>query len=205
VDSHALAEQLRTPEGAMGEEVGKAMAQYNVPANAFVFEHLTIKPVDHVLEIGFGPGEGIAEAVRLTPNGYVAGIDHSATMLSMAEERNYKALMQEAAELLVGEASALPYEDESFHVVFAVNVFHFWKDPTVELTECKRVLKPGGVIALYMAHPSSWPQGFAESGIFIAREPEEVQRMLQDCGFRETDIHISTTEDGKGFLVKGVK
>src|SRR3989338_6828815 len=82
-----------------------------------------------MLEVGFGPGEAIAEAVRLTPQGFVAGIDFSETMLRMAEKRNHRAMMEEHVELTLGEAGKLPYEEESFDKVFAMNVFHFWQEP----------------------------------------------------------------------------
>jgi tRNA G46 methylase TrmB len=92
VDIASLARQLRHPEGEMGKQVGTVMARFNAPANAFVFEQLRIQPMDRVLEIGFGPGEALAEASRLTPTGFVAGIDGSETMLRMAEDRNRRAI-----------------------------------------------------------------------------------------------------------------
>lgn len=205
VDIHELAPQLRKPEGEYGKNVGTVMAQYNGPAIAFTFECLQVQPADHILEIGFGPGEGIAEAVRLTPNGYVAGIDHSHAMFQMAGERNHRAIMQEHVELTVGTASELPYEDESFHKLFAINVFHFWADPSKELAECKRVLRPGGRLVFYLVHPSSWPKGLAETGIFTAREPQESEKLLRDAGFQNVESRIFTHPDGKGYVVLGMK
>jgi SAM-dependent methyltransferase len=203
VDINVLTKQLRKPEGEFGEEVGRAMAQYNAPAYAFVFECLRVQPEDHVLEIGFGPGEGIAEAVRLTPKGFVAGIDHSETMLAAAEKRNHRAVMQERVELTLGSATELPYKDGSFDKIFAVNVFHFWPDPTRELSECARVLKPGGQIVLYVVHPASWLKGFAESGVFVAREPEESDNIFAAAGFTKVEHRMQTFEGGKGFVVMG--
>ena len=202
----ALKKHPRKPEGGMGNEVGAAMAHFNMSAIAFTIECLQIQPNDHLLEIGFGPGEAIAEAVRLTPNGYIAGIDHSAAMLKMAEERNHRAIMQEHVELTLGDARKLPYEDESFDTVFAVNVFHFWPDPTRELAECRRVLKPGGRIAFFLTHPSSWLPGIRETGVFTAREAEDVEKILLAAGFGKVESLATKTEpDGKGFVVAGTR
>ncbi len=204
VDKAALAQQLRKPEGSMGKEVGKAMELYNGKAISFTLESLHIQPRDHVLEIGFGPGEGIAQAVQLTPQGYVAGIDHSPVMLTMAGERNHRAIMQEHVELTLGSADKLPYEDASFDKIFSVNVFHFWTDPARELAECRRVLKPGGSIAFFLTHPSSWLPGLRDTGVFIAREAEDIEKLLLAAGFGNVETHTTKTEpDGKGFVVVG--
>ena len=183
-DMNVLAQQLRKPEGNYGREVGKVMAQKNSEVIAFTLTCLGVRASDHVLEIGFGPGEGIAQAVRLAPKGFVAGIDYSKDMLVMAEERNHRALMQERAELALGDARELPYADESFDKIFAVNVFHFWPNPAQELAKCRRVLKPGGSIAFFMAYPSSWMPGLRESGVFFAPEPKDVEILLIAAQFK---------------------
>lgn len=203
VDMTVLAPQLRKPQGEYGRQVGKVMAEKNAEVNAFTLQCLKVQPTDHILEIGFGPGEGIAQAVQLTAKGFVAGLDYSQDMLEMATERNHRALMQEHVELTLGEASELPYADESFDKIFAVNVFHFWIDPTSELSECRRVLKPGGKVAFFMAYPSSWLPGLKESGVFIAREPEQVEVALKEAGFRDTESHTCTVGEFRGFATLG--
>lgn len=200
-----LAKQLLKPEGELGEQVGEAMAERHVKAMAWTFEHLHVEPTDHVLEIGFGPGEGIAEAARLTPKGYVAGIDFSETMLQMAENRNHDAIMQERVELTLGEAAKLPYPDESFDKLFAMNVFHFWQKPQQELLECLRVLKSGGRLVFYTTHHSAWVKGVSETGIFLAYEPEQVEKILTDAGFRDVKSQTSVLNERKCFIVTGIK
>ncbi len=205
MDPQAMALQLRKPDGAIGEEFGKVMAQYNVEPIAKAIEALELKPNDHVLEIGFGPGEGIAEAVRLTPSGFVAGIDHSDAMLKMAEQRNHKAVMQEHVELTIGSADELPYEDESFNKIFSVNVFHFWPNPSIELSEQMRVLKPGGRVVHFVVHPSSWFKGLDTTDVFIAREPQEIEKIFTAAGLRNVKSRNFESEGWKSFLVLGEK
>lgn len=198
-DIAALTKQLRKPEGGYGKQVGQVMAQKNSEVTAFTIECLEVQPTDHVLEIGFGPGEGIAQLVHITTSGFVVGVDYSEDMLTMAKERNHKALMQECAELLLGDAENLPCEDDSFTKVFAVNVFHFWNDPSKELAECMRVLRSGGRIGFFMSFPSAYIPGFKESGVFIPREPEEVEACLLHAGFIDARSKTFTLGDFKGF------
>lgn len=201
----ALAQQLRHPTGDAGKQVGEVMAQYNAQSKAFVFECLDIRPNDSMLEIGFGPGEAIAEAARRAPEGFIAGIDQSQTMLDMATKRNHRAIMEERVQLTLGTADTLPYDDETFDVVFAVNVFHFWPDARTELAECRRVLKTNGTILFYVTHPSSWLPGLEKTGVFVAREPEAMQKMLQEATFRNIHHRLLTSTDGTGFVVFGSK
>lgn len=204
-DMQAIAPQLRKPEGAMGREVAQAMARNNDEVIAFTLECLGVEEADRLLEIGFGPGEGIAQAVRLAPRGFVCGIDHSAEMLTMAAERNYRVLMEESAELTFGSADHLPYDDEIFDGIFAVNVFHFWRDPAPELAECRRVLRSGGRVAFFMAYPSSWRPGLRESGVFIARDPEDVERALTDAGFVQPRSDTITLGAFRGFATTATR
>ncbi len=205
VDMTQLAKQLRKPEGEWGKQVGAMMAEHTEPLNMFAIKCLNIQPADRILEIGFGPGVAIEEIAHLAPDGYIAGIDHSPEMLAMAEQRNRKPIIEERVELIIGTADELPYDDASFDKVFAVNVFHFWPDPTAELKECQRVLKPGGMILFYLTEPAFWPKGLAESGVFIARTPAEVQEILKQAGFNKTEYRLHSAKDFKGFAVWGIK
>lgn len=205
VDMNVLARQLRKPEGDFGKDVGKEMVEYNAGTIAFTFDCMHVQPTDRILEIGFGPGEAIAEAARLTPRGFVAGIDSSDVMLTMASERNHRALMQEQVELTLGSADDLPYGGNSFDKVFAVNVFHFWADPVKELSECMRVLKPEGKVFFYVTSPSSWIQGLEKTGVFFARESKDVEKILAQSGFQNVKSESFFSKDGEGFVTQGEK
>lgn len=52
---------------------------------------------------------------------------------------------------VVGDAHALPFRDNVFDHVFAFNVFEHLRDPAIAASEIRRVLKPGGAVALHTA------------------------------------------------------
>jgi len=78
----------------------------------------------------------------------VVGIDHSELMLRQARRRNVEAIRAGRVELLLGSADALPRFEGRFDKVLAVNVYMFWKDPVSVLSGLRRVMKPGGGIAI---------------------------------------------------------
>jgi ubiquinone/menaquinone biosynthesis C-methylase UbiE len=58
-----------------------------------------------------------------------------------------------AAQVVQGDAEALPFADGSFTAVAMAVVFLFLPDPVRALRECRRVLAPAGRIAVYTSAP----------------------------------------------------
>lgn len=179
-----LRAQFRNPHGFVGRIVGIIMLITNRRTNRFVVEMLDVQPRDHVLEIGFGPGAGIALLAARANLGFVAGVDPSSTMLAQASARNRALLRSGRAELKTGGVSAIPYREESFDKVCSVNNIYFWPSRADDLREIGRIMKPGGTLALaFRKEPS--PDSPAEPPSF---DPEEARRLLLAAGFRDVRI-----------------
>lgn len=140
--------QFAHPQGWVGRLVGTILAWKNRERNAWAISLLDIQPSDHVLEIGFGPGQAIQEVAKLTPAGFVAGIDLSDVMVSQASKRNAAAIRSGHLLLRQGAESPLPFEDDKFNKAFAVNSMQFWSNPIRGLEEIRRVLKPRGRVVI---------------------------------------------------------
>jgi ubiquinone/menaquinone biosynthesis C-methylase UbiE len=97
-------------------------------ARRFVAEGLT-----PVLDVGCGEGE---LATHL-PAGAWVGVDASAEMLRRAPEPHHQA-----------DATALPFSDEAFGSVALLYVLYHLPDPASALAEARRVLQPGGLVAV---------------------------------------------------------
>jgi ubiquinone/menaquinone biosynthesis C-methylase UbiE len=68
-------------------------------------------------------------------------------MLREASRNNAKRLQMGALHLALGSSAQSPFPDNSFDIVFCVNVIYFWENPEVDLKEIQRILKPGGIFA----------------------------------------------------------
>ncbi len=181
---HTLALQFRRPSGLLGKLAG-LLFRINREGNEWTIGLLEILPTDHVLEIGFGPGLAIQRAAALAMRGRVAGVDFSETMLTQARKRNAAAIAAGRVELKLGDAAALPYPDDSFDKVFDANVIYFWRDPLAHLREVRRVLKPGGRLALYLIAKEDMAKfKFTQTGVYTLYTGEEVVRLLVQAGFR---------------------
>jgi ubiquinone/menaquinone biosynthesis C-methylase UbiE len=116
-------------------------------------ERLNLKPGMKVLDVATGTGNLAIPAAKTGAD--VTGIDIAPNLIEQATERA-KAQGVEA-KFEVGDAEALPYEDNTFDVVMTMFGAMFAPRPDVTASELIRVTKPGGLIAM-----ANWtPEGFA--------------------------------------------
>lgn len=111
------------------------------------------------LEIGAGTGYFTLNLLRSGVVGAAVATDISPGMLG-ALERSAREL-GETVETVTCEASALPFEDGSFDLVFGHAVLHHLPDLDAAFREFRRVLRPGGVVA-FCGEPSRYGDRLAE-------------------------------------------
>ncbi len=174
--------QFAHPEGWAGRFVGMILALKNRKRNAWTISMLDIQPSDQVLEIGFGSGQAIQEVAKLTPNGFVAGIDLSDVMVEQASKRNSMAIRSGRVLLRQGSESPLPFEDNKFNKVFAVNSMQFWSNPIAGLQEIRRVLKSGGRVVITIQ--PMWAKTEEE----VQSVGEKLVFQLKQVGFKQVRL-----------------
>jgi ubiquinone/menaquinone biosynthesis C-methylase UbiE len=145
------------PQGVLGRLGGIIMARTNADFGMWVAGLLDIGPADIVLEVGFGPGVVIQRLSRQWPAVVIAGVDPSAEMVAQARARNASSIERGSVDLRQGLVESLPFEDNRFDKAFAVNSMQVWPDAVAGLKEIRRVMKPGGGIALGFTRHSGQP------------------------------------------------
>lgn len=98
-----------------------------------------------ILEIGVGTGLSFEDYDATTE---ITGIDISEPMIARAHERAKSGRYPFVKELTVMDAQALAYPDASFDCVVGQFVITLVENPERVLSECTRVLRPGGQIIL---------------------------------------------------------
>ena len=144
---YILMRMFGRPEGAFGSLGGMIMARTNCKMAESVIGLLQIRPHERVLEVGFGPGVGIALLAKSASSGYVAGVDPSREMVAQARARNAAAIETGLVDLRQGSVERLPFSDDAFDAVMAVNSMQVWPDATAGLREVRRVMRTRGRIA----------------------------------------------------------
>jgi ubiquinone/menaquinone biosynthesis C-methylase UbiE len=100
-----------------------------------------IPPGSSVLEVAPGPGYFCIELAKLGPYS-ITGLDISHTFVEIA--RNKAAEANVRADFQQGNASSMPFPDNTFDLLLCRAAFKNFGQPVRALQEMRRVLKPGG-------------------------------------------------------------
>ncbi|MFF2273966.1 methyltransferase domain-containing protein [Agromyces sp. NPDC058136] len=101
----------------------------------------------NVLDVGSGPGTITLDLARRVRPGRVLGIDASAEVVAQANGLAESEGVRNAS-FEVGDAYGLDADDDTFDVVHAHQVLQHLARPVDALREFRRVLKPGGLLAV---------------------------------------------------------
>ena len=107
-----------------------------------VVDALGVAPDARVLEIGCGPGYFSPTLATAVPHGEVILADLQPEMLSLARER---LSAFDHARLVQLDATLLPFDSATFDAVLVVLMLGEVPERERCLSECRRVLRPGGV------------------------------------------------------------
>jgi SAM-dependent methyltransferase len=102
---------------------------------------LDLEPGSRCLDVGCGTG---ALTTQLAKVGDATGIDPSAGFVAYAAEDLPSATFH------VGDAQALPFDNDTYDVAVSGLVLNFVPDHHAMVTEMARVVRPGGAVALYV-------------------------------------------------------
>jgi ubiquinone/menaquinone biosynthesis C-methylase UbiE len=108
-----------------------------------IAKHLRTSKDSRLLDLGCGTGRfSLPLASKLGLD--VIGLDSSEDMLAKAKEKDSNSVVK----WVLANASALPYPDSLFDIVFISHLLHHVDSPLKVLKECGRVLVPSGVVII---------------------------------------------------------
>lgn len=169
-------------------EIGMTKHIGSLKATDEMLELAQIKAGDHILDVGVGVGKTppyIIKKYGVT----VAGIDITPRMIERSIQVAKQTGIADKTEYKVADAQDIPYPDETFDIVMVESVCAFIPDLPRAMREFKRVLKPGGYLAM---NESTWINAPDEvmnqvmDGIGAnPKTPEEWEGSMRDAGFED--------------------
>jgi SAM-dependent methyltransferase len=185
---------------------------YSMPVSMWLIDHLKLQPGERVLELAGGPGDtGFLAAELLEPGGTLISSDASEAMLKVARARaaalgvgnvEFKQLELEWIDLQTASVDAVVCR---FGIMLSV-------DPEAAAREARRVLRPGGRIAVAVwdePKHNPWatipgralielglasPPDPNAPGMFALAAPGRLQQLLESAGFVEVAVDAVTLE-----------
>ncbi|BCL34926.1 delta(24)-sterol C-methyltransferase [Nostoc sp. MS1] len=106
-----------------------------------------VKEAENILDVGCGIG-GSSLYLAEKFHAQATGITLSPVQAARATERAKEAGLGTRSKFLVANAQAMPFEDNSFDLVWSLESGEHMPDKTGFMQECYRVLKPGGTLIM---------------------------------------------------------
>ncbi len=115
-----------------------------------------------ILDVSCGTGALLERLMRLFPEGTLVGLDGSWGMVRQAHANVSRQACPPtrsgggACSVIQGLADHLTFRNATFDRVVCTNAFHYFRHPLHVLQECRRVLRPSGVLVLLDWCGESW-------------------------------------------------
>jgi ubiquinone/menaquinone biosynthesis C-methylase UbiE len=140
--------QCRKPEGLFGRFVLWDMNRHHSKLTDWGLSQVSIKLNDKILDVGCGGGRTIHKLAVAASAGKVYGIDYSESSVAAARRANAHWIDVGQVEIQHGSVSQLPFANETFDLVTAIETHLFWPDLPNDFREIFRVLKPGSELLI---------------------------------------------------------
>ena len=194
--SKFFSEQAKNPFGIFGRlAMPIIFDRGNAYLNGFVNELMSIQANDHVLEIGFGTGKLIYEMAGEINQGCIEGVDISNTMVSIAEKRNKKYIVDGRVKIKEGNFDEIPFENKKFTKICSVNTIYFWPKPENTAKKIAGLLSPGEKFIVAFEDIEQLKQRNLNRNLFQLYSKSYIKSLLINAGFT-TDVSIESRVKG---------
>ena len=140
--------QVRKPSRWFGRFFLFMMNRSHSRLTDWGLKHVQIQNNFIILDVGCGGGRTIQKLAILAPGGKIYGIDYAAGSLAASRSLNAGLIRSGRVEITRASVSALPFPENMFDLVTAVETQYYWPDLGHDMQEIRRVLKPGGTLVI---------------------------------------------------------
>ena len=185
------------PEGFWGKLMIRSMNRGHSELTDWALGYVSVDNGFRVLDIGCGGGRTVDKLCSKVGGGKVFGVDYSQLCVEKSVKYNHKNILCGKAEITQASVSELPFEQDSFDLVTAVETYYFWQDKLGDLREVLRVLKRGGKLLLVFEmlktddDPDRWTAVENRLNIEAVRR-EDITEILLRAGYQNIRTHVKS-------------
>ncbi len=200
--SSLVGRQLAHPSGWFGRVVmTRALNRGNRELIASTVDCLKLSAETRLLDVGFGGGLALQLARR---RGAVRlfGADPSLAAVEQLRSTHSKWIQGGTVTLRQASVERLPFDTGSMHAIVSTNTVYFWADLAAAFSELRRVLVPGGMLALGFTSSQKLRTftSITQHG-FLFYEVTELMTQAKNAGFAGVDLIALHGRDTEGDYV----
>lgn len=140
--------QVRKPDRWLGRLFAVMMNGSHSALTDWGLAHLRIEKGFEILDVGCGGGRTVQKLAALASSGRVSGIDYADGSVATSRAVNAQLIRDDRVMIEKASVSKLPFPDDSFDLVTAVETQYYWPDPVNDMREILRVLRAGCTLAV---------------------------------------------------------
>jgi ubiquinone/menaquinone biosynthesis C-methylase UbiE len=138
--------QVRKPTRWVGRLFAWLMNVSHSGLTDWGLEHIVVEKDSIVLDVGCGGGRTIEKLAVLAPEGMIYGADYAKGSVAASRGKNSRLIEAGRVEIKQASVSDLPFPNDKFDLVTAVETQHYWPHLVRDMQEILRVLAPGGTL-----------------------------------------------------------
>lgn len=143
-----LIKQSQKPSGLIGRVITKIWSFYFKKLSLWAIKQTTISDNYRILEIGYGGGSTIKNLLALNKNLEIHGIDISKESYRTAQRVHSDSIRKGSVQLKIGNVENMPYQNNYFDRIFAIQTHIFWRDIKKSFQEVYRVLSSNSTLII---------------------------------------------------------
>lgn len=203
-----LLRQFRKPSRWVGRPFLWMMNQRHSKLTDWGLQHVQVGKDFTILDVGCGGGRTIQKLAAVATEGKVCGADYAPGSVTASRANNLPSITTGRVSLVQASVSALPFSENCFDLVTAVETQYFWPNLLNDMKEIRRVLKPRGTLVI-IAEEYKTGKGHSAHDVVLkflgtgVLSPEGHSQLFASAGF--ADIQIFENHDRGWICVTGKK
>lgn len=196
--------QCQKPTGWLGRFILWRMNASHSKLADWGLEKVCIEKHFTILDVGCGGGRTVSKLAGIATEGKVYGTDYSEESVAASKRTNARWIDIDRVEIRHGSVSQLPFSDDMFDLVTAVETHFWWPNLPADMREVFRVLKPGGkfiIIAEIYKGANTMAARLAEKHAgwtsMALLSVDEHRELFANAGYSDIEV---VEERGKGWI-----
>lgn len=190
--------QVRKPDSGFGRVFARAFNKSHETMTDWGLAHVTIESRFKILDVGCGGGRTVEKMSAIATSGMVYGVDYAGGSIAVSRHHNARMIAEGRVVIEKASVSKLPFPDNTFDLVTAIETQYYWPDLNGDMREILRVMRPGGKLVViaemykggkydWLKWPFMWLAGSSHLSVREQRE------LFASAGYEQVEIF----EEGK--------